>query len=154
VSVSRGESEVGKVAGRVTDYCNVSGSRKQGLKNVGLYLILMLRVLKLIAIVTRSISMKTNCPRELPLPQDFRRLPDWLPQVNGTRFRVDSPYTAFQSGLAHLLMLSGIRCQSWVISKPSGGGEKSIVSIVFVSLRVYPFTASCRRGEFVLRCWD
>ena len=35
VSVSSGESEVGEEAGRVTDYCNVSVSRKQGLKNVG-----------------------------------------------------------------------------------------------------------------------
>jgi hypothetical protein len=40
VSVNAGESEVGEEAGRVTDYCIVSESRKQGLKNVDLYLIL------------------------------------------------------------------------------------------------------------------
>jgi len=35
VSVIAGESEVGEEAGRVIDYCSVSGSRNQGLKNVG-----------------------------------------------------------------------------------------------------------------------
>jgi len=99
----------------------------------GVYWILMLSVLKLMATVNLSISMKTKAPRLLPLPQDLRSSPARFPQVKGTRLVVGSEATAFQSGRAHCRTLSGIRCQSCVISNPAGGSSSWMGDMAFIA---------------------